>query len=166
MSNHLSGSKRLAVIQRWMNGHDDPNWEVLPTRKEGKYIVKKRTAPIEETQETHEETEEISEPEVIEEKLKKVKPQRIKMPKPQKTPEYQDPTVNLEILNQLKLLGEETKLKREKKEQKRMINEAVNKQINKPKIYYPQSRLEYPQDIVYQPQPHPQQPQQQQVEIP
>ena len=47
-----------------------------------------------------------------------------------------------------------------------MINEAVNKQINKPKIYYPQSRLEYPQDIVYQPQPHPQQPQQQQVEIP
>lgn len=162
MSNHLSGSKRLAVIQRWINGHDDPNWEVLPTRKEGKYIVKKRESPLEETQETPEETEEIPEPEVIEEKPKKVKPQRMKMPKPQRIPENQDPTVNLEILNQLKLLGEEIKMKREKKEQKRMISEAVNKQINKPKMYYPQSRLEYPQDIVYQPQPQAQQ----QIQLP
>ena len=57
MSKHLTGSKRLAIIQRWINGHDDPNWEVLPTRREGKYIVKKRTEPLE-TQETKE-TQEI-----------------------------------------------------------------------------------------------------------
>lgn len=162
MSNHLSGSKRLAVIQRWINGHDDPNWEVLPTRREGKYIVKKRATPLEESYDTPQETEENSENEVFEEKPKKVKPPKMKTPKPQKIPETQDPTVNLEILNQLKLLGEEIKMKREKKEQKRMINEAVNKQIMKPKPYYPQSRLEYPQEYSYQ-QPIPQQPMPQQA---
>ena len=66
MSKHLTGSKRLAVIQRWINGHDDPEWEVFPTRTEGKYIVKQRKTPLpEKTQETEEfeENEEI--PEVV-----------------------------------------------------------------------------------------------------
>ena len=39
---YLKGSRRLAVIHRWLQGIDDPNYEVLPTKKEGKYIVKKR----------------------------------------------------------------------------------------------------------------------------
>ena len=46
MSKHLTGSKRLAVIHRWLNGMDDPDWEVLPTKKKDKYIVKLRTTPI------------------------------------------------------------------------------------------------------------------------
>ena len=67
MSKHLTGSKRLAVIQRWINGHDDPEWEVFPTRTEGKYIVKQRKTPLpEKTQET-EEIEETPETEEIEE---------------------------------------------------------------------------------------------------
>ena len=39
---YLRGSKRLAIIQNWLNGKEDDNWEVLPTKKDGKYIVKAR----------------------------------------------------------------------------------------------------------------------------
>ena len=46
MSKHLTGSKRLQVIQNWLNGRDDPDWDVLPTKKENKYIVKRRTEPL------------------------------------------------------------------------------------------------------------------------
>lgn len=38
---YLRGTKRLAIIQKWLNGHEDENYEVWPTRKEGKYIVKR-----------------------------------------------------------------------------------------------------------------------------
>ena len=156
MSKHLTGSKRLAVIQRWINGHDDPEWEVFPTRTEGKYIVKQRKTPIpEKTQETEEieeseetpeteeieeieetpETEETSETEEIEEKPRKAK----KQPKPQKPQKLQkqfyDPTMGLEILNQLKLLGEEMKTQRKRKEQKRLIKEVVDKRMYKKKKY-------------------------------
>lgn len=39
---YIRGTKRLAIIQKWLRGQDDPDFEVLPTRKEGKYIVKRR----------------------------------------------------------------------------------------------------------------------------
>ena len=39
---YIRGSKRLKIIQNYLNGREDPAYEVLPTRKEGKYIVKKR----------------------------------------------------------------------------------------------------------------------------
>ena len=45
-SEYLRGTKRLAIIQKWLNGLEDENYEVLPTRKEGKYIVKKREQKI------------------------------------------------------------------------------------------------------------------------
>ena len=165
MTKHLSGSKRLAVIQRWINGHDDPEWEVLPTRKEGKYIVKKRETPIQKVEEV-EETQEV--PDEQEEELEKPqKPIKAKKvaPKPVKSQKATfDPTVNLEILNQLKLLGEEIKTKREKKEQKRMIKEVVNKQIRKPKPYYIEEQQmplpPQPQQMTQAPPPPPPQPQQ------
>lgn len=153
MTKHLTGSRRLAIIQRWINGHDDPDWEVLPTRKEGKYIVKQRTQPIRETQKVEESSEnsetekveETPETEIFQETPKKLKPP--KPPKSQNVSQGYDPTINLEILNQLRLLGEEIKNKREKKEQKRLIKEAVNKQIYKPKKYYPK-------EVIYQQTPN------------
>ena len=42
MTQYIKGTKRLAIIKRWLQGIDDPEYDVLPTRKEGKYIVKKR----------------------------------------------------------------------------------------------------------------------------
>lgn len=163
MSKHLSGSKRLAVIQRWVNGYDDPEWEVLPTRKEGKYIVKKRETPIEDNDETEEiesktsEKEEIEETEKVEEieetpqtqkppKPNKTQQMKIKVPKVEKTQQY-DPTINLEILNQLKLFGEEIKNKREKKEQKKMIKDVVYKQMNK--VGGVRMQTQYPPEYIY-----------------
>lgn len=42
-----------------------------------------------------------------------------------------DSTVNLEILEQLKLLGDEIRGKRERKEQKQLIKHVVEKQLSK-----------------------------------
>lgn len=43
MSKYLRGKKRLQVIHNWLNGRDDPEYEVFPTASEGKYIVTLRT---------------------------------------------------------------------------------------------------------------------------
>ena len=59
----------------------------------------------------------------------------------------------------MKLLGEEFKLKREKKEQKRMIKEVVQKQIAKPRMQYNYTEPDYEQqpnqdvEMIEQPQP-------------
>ena len=51
MAAHVRGSKRLKIIQNYLNGKEDDVFEVFPTKKEGKYIVRKRTEPIAKTQE-------------------------------------------------------------------------------------------------------------------
>lgn len=57
-SEYIRGTKRLAIIQKWLNGVEDPNYEVFPTRKEGKYIVKKREKMLEENKDTEQMLEE------------------------------------------------------------------------------------------------------------
>lgn len=173
MTKYLTGSKRLQVIQRWLQGHDDPEYDVLPTKKEGKYIVKKRKEPLKVNNEEpenleketnndrlrsveNEENNDLSENEDSEsdhntekekpikankqpKKTMKAKTSKRSEPPPQSN--MYDPTINLEILNQLKILGDEIKAKREKKEQKRMIKEVVQKQFVKRdqfKEYIPQ----------------------------
>ena len=159
---YLTGSKRLQIIQRWLNGVDDPNFEVFPTKKEGKYIVKPRKINLNQTtKDPNEESIEQNElkteqneleQEPIEEPKAKPKP----MPRPKPIPEpkqtninthnqFFDPTMSYEILNQLKLLGEEFKAQREKKEQKRMIKEVVQKQITKPRNIYNYTEPNYTQ---------------------
>ena len=130
MAAHVRGSKRLKIIQNYLNGKEDDVFEVFPTKKEGKYIVRKRTEPIAKPQE---------EPPVVEQPIAK--------PKSTPQPIY-DPTINIEILKQLKLLGEEMKSNREKKEQKRMIKEVVNKQMMKqPRYNYTQPQyIQEPND--------------------
>lgn len=181
---YLTGSKRLQVIQRWLNGIDDPNFDVFPTRKEGKYIVKPRktTMTTDINEESTEQTEQEQEPiepeqehDQYEEPKATPKPKQISRPKVKQQTNLNtsyprsglelaynqsyDPTINIEILNQLKLLGEEFKIKREKKEQKRMIKEAVQKQIAKPRMHYDYTEPNYTQqpnqdeEMIEQPQP-------------
>ena len=45
MSKRVPQSKRLQVIQKWLNGRDDPEYEVFPIKK-GKYIVRPRKEPL------------------------------------------------------------------------------------------------------------------------
>ena len=42
-----------------------------------------------------------------------------------------DPTITYQILEQLKLLGEEYKIKRSKKEQKKLVKHEIKKHLNK-----------------------------------
>ena len=164
MSKHLTGSKRLAVIHKWLNGRDDPDWEVLPTKKKDKYIVKPRKTPIrQDSQENSEsenieETQENSNSDDFEETPRKSLSSKAarKPPKPRKPQQTYDPTVNEEILKQLKSLGEEMKISREKKEQRRMIKEVVDKRMSQPRQQYvpeePQQQYEEPPQQYIPPQ--------------
>lgn len=51
---YLKGAKRLQIINRWLRGLEDPEYEVYPTRKEGKYIIKKRKKALEQTENENE----------------------------------------------------------------------------------------------------------------
>ena len=153
MTKYVKGLKRQQIIQRWLQGHDDKEFEVFPTKVEGKYIVKKRTDPLPEqvSEEPNEQTDEPVTEEVnetaTEESTEEVKPKPKKQaPKPKPKPKQvsiptipkhiresnpQDLTISYEILNQLKELGNEIKQQRIKKEQKSMIKQVVQKQITK-----------------------------------
>ena len=45
--------------------------------------------------------------------------------------ELYDPTISYQILEQLKLLGEEQRLKRTKKEQKKLVKHQIRKQLKR-----------------------------------
>ena len=195
MSKYIKGSKRLAIIQRWLQGIDDPEYDVLPTRKEGKYIVKKREQTAkEEHDESHDENESNEDiptneghmPESISldtESQTEKKGPLLKAPvrkppirKPTKQETYErtkfhaspvvDSTVNLEILEQIKLLGDEIKGQRERKEQKRMIQHELHKQFTKSPSVSQRSRnqpketpeYDYEYDYEYVDEPQPKQP--------
>ena len=156
---YVRGVKRNQIIQRWLQGIEDPLYDVFPTKKEGKYIVKLRDSPIESTYDeqpvmstTDEqpvtENQDNDIPEPINEtsdteplmKPPPRKPSTMKsssMIKPQSlkrsviTP---DSTINLEILEQLRSLGEELRNDRFKKEQKQYIKQVVNKELSKSRI--------------------------------
>ncbi|KAK8887165.1 hypothetical protein M9Y10_038203 [Tritrichomonas musculus] len=106
----IPNSKILQVIKNWINGREDELFEVFPTKKENKYIVRERKQPLKEKP--------VEEPKPIEEEHN--------FPPP---PPSND--INYEILSELRALGQEMKLKREKKEQKKMIKEVMNKELNK-----------------------------------
>ena len=136
MSKQIRGSKRLKIIQNYLNGKEDEEYEVYPSKTEGKYILRKRKEPLK-----PQPIEPPKEQPINEEPPKEIINEPIEpspKPSPPSSPIY-DPTINIEILNQLKLLGEEIKQKREKKEQKRMIKEVVHKQMMKqPRYQYTQ----------------------------
>ena len=181
MSKRLSNSKRLQLINKWLRGIDDDEYEVFPCKTEGKYFVRPRKTKLKQTTKNVEEKtipkeqKEIesikneSEQESIEEpketpkttnEIKSIPKPKIRQTNVTTSNQFYDPTINIEILNQLKLLGEEFKNEREKKEQKRMIKEVVQKQITKPKMQYNYTDPDYTQqpnedvEIIEQPSPY------------
>ena len=172
---YLRGSKRLSIIQNWLNGKDDDDWEVLPTKKDGKYIVRERQSmpkpaktskkdlqvPQDNNTDNNDNTNDNDNNESDNVPIKRVVPQQQTIKHIKSKHKNIDPTVNLQILEQLKLLGSEIKYERERKQQKQLIKNQINKQLNKSQ----------PQQIIYtnpeqqkqsepEPQPQPQQPQQ------
>ena len=152
MSKYVRGVKRNQIIQRWLQGIEDPVYDVFPTKKEGKYIVKLRESPIESTSDEQPVIENqdndiptneppINEPSDMDSEpprkpLKSssmIKPQSIKRSVISRQ-QQPDSTINLEILEQLRSLGEEIRNDRFKKEQKQYIKQVVNKELSKSRI--------------------------------
>lgn len=146
---YLRGTKRLAIIQKWLNGHEDENYEVWPTRKEGKYIVKKRERKIDkkaddkeaddkeaddkeidEKAEEEEDGDKIEEEEDIDEEpeVEPVKPKLKPKPKPKIIPRIRndDSYLIYQILIQLQHITEILEMNREDKERDRIIKQIVN----------------------------------------
>ncbi|KAK8844278.1 hypothetical protein M9Y10_024489 [Tritrichomonas musculus] len=142
-SKYVRGVRRNQIIQRWLQGIEDPEFEVFPTKKECKYIVKLRESPcktnesavVENIPDCPQDT-----PESDHTDLDTREPEPVTV---QSTPRSRvtvmrsngvDSTINLEILEQLRNLGEEIRNDRFKREQKQYIKHAVNKDINKSRI--------------------------------
>ena len=135
MSKRVPQSKRMQLIDKWLRGIEDEEFEVFPSKTEGKYFVRKRKEPLKSSQQKDEPIIEEPPKDEPKEEPKPISPQAPPtIPKSSAT--VYDPTIGVEILNQLKLLGEEMKQKREKKEQKRMIKEVMQKQMDKRRYQY------------------------------
>lgn len=151
---YLTGIQRLKVIKEYLDGKENPDWEVFPTRKEGKYIIKKRLIemPTErnEAKSTNRVGEEDSTEETGCENINEqsdndqpanpqplLKESNVKMKQRgsivQRSLEGRsngsESAINFEILKQLKTLGEEMRAEREAKKQKKLIKQTVQSQM-------------------------------------
>ena len=147
----VRGKKRMEIIKKFIDGEEDPDYEVIPTVTEGKYFVRprnqsKRLQRGEDSKSKSQnvkqridsqQSDESDEEEAIEEpdpKQKTSKPKHQVMKQTHSNQSFQelyDPTISYQILEQLKLLGEEQRLKRTKKEQKKLVKHQIRKQLKR-----------------------------------
>ena len=130
---YVKGVKRNQIIQRWLQGVDDPDYEVFPTKKEGKYIVKLRETPLTDKHEVESLVDESNEVPVDEVPVDVTPPNETVKRVPTRKQPFAN-GINLEILEQLRNLGEELRNDRFRKEQKQYIKHVVNKELNKSRI--------------------------------
>lgn len=167
MTKRVPQSKRLQLINKWLRGIEDENFEVFPTKTEGKYIVRPRKEPLvkpppEPQKElpqaelescyskplTEEHAVKADKPaeEKTEQEEQKYYPEKIPKQKEEPIKKQDGPTnnINFEILSELRALGQEMRLKREKKEQKKMIKEVMNKELYKRNHYTQPQYIQQP----------------------
>lgn len=139
----LQGNKRIEVIKKWLEGTEDPFWEVMPTKNENKFIVRQRKEPliknnIEENKienNVENNVEKYDEPEIEEEDDFEKKP--IKKQKNKKIKSSKILDQNNQILEQLKLLGEEISKKKKDKELKKEIKKVIRKELPNQQTFSP-----------------------------
>ena len=149
----VRGKKRMEIIKKFIDGEEDPDYEVIPTVTEGKYFVRPRKGSrhqkVKQKTEDEQSLDDVDEEEAIEEPDPKQKTSKRahralegQSPEPkhqvvkqshsnQSFQELYDPTISYQILEQLKLLGEEQRLKRTKKEQKKLVKHQIQKQLRR-----------------------------------
>lgn len=150
--NRVRGKKRIELIKNFLNGNEDPDYEVIPTNTSGRFIVKHRQVNVNEPSNepsnvnmsgTNEPSnvnmsnfnESPNKPQGATYPYGPKEPQNTTYPygskEPQGTTCPYDPTISYQILEQLKLLGEEQMKKRSKKEQKKFVKRQIKKHLNK-----------------------------------
>ena len=180
-SKYVRGVKRNQIIQRWLQGIEDPEYEVFPTKKEGKYIVKLRETKLEDqtnndvdkqSVDVDVDKQSVDVANDVESETESTPPPVIKQRRPRTSSSTipstrPDSTINLEILEQLRNLGEEIRNDRFKKEQKQYIKHVVNKELSKSRIrsrYVPEMFPESVESEPVEPKPVEPEPQPQPVE--
>lgn len=159
----IRGKKRQEYIEKWLRGEEDPEIEVIPTKNEGKYIVRPREQKEPEqvlppaTSASQPQQPQVSDKRLddsssyyseYEEEEEKQEP----VIKRSKSKRINQNDIQLEILHQLRLLGEETIRKREKKERKKEMKHVVRKEMARHQVYESDSDSEedVPPPIIYQ----------------
>jgi hypothetical protein len=141
----LQGKQREQVIAKWLAGEDDPEWSVKPTCTEGKYIIKWRgDEPRSKSQENSkgedQEGQNSDQDDQDQDEQEKPPPPPETPPKSQPKPAKKLPKpypkqpvhsmredLALDILNELRAMGERKRLKEEKRKQKKQIHKQVRK---------------------------------------
>ena len=160
MSVRIRGKKRDELIQNWLQGRESDEYDVIPTKNEGKYIIRHKVKNNNITEEINSE-ENISEqtsfardsfgnreqnipeqniPEQNEEKQTFNEPEIIKPSKKQQTFTL-DNNLGTDILNQLKYIqssfhefNEERRKKQEKKAKKKEMKHIIHKEFAKNRV--------------------------------
>ncbi len=177
MSNNIRGLKRQSIIDNWLNGVEDPNFEVVPTRAEGKYIVKQRTgnnkplmtenmnngpseAQIASKQDDNSQT---AAPEANNSTNKDVSAENDKsdgeeettMESPMQNYVSFDRELTNEILNQLKLINDDRRARDEKKQKKTELRRAIHKEFARSRVMVEDSSDEEPPQPIIVERPPP-----------
>lgn len=137
----VRGTKRQQIIAKWLRGEDDPDYEVIPTKDENKYIIKPKHS-FKEQEQNEEQTEENETKQLKEEpeeeerhfvpELREPITEPDDEPKPSKH-KAKDSEFNLNemILLELRAIREEQERKREEKIRKKEIKSITKKQLSK-----------------------------------
>ena len=165
----VRGNKRKELIDKWLRGEEDSEYEVKPTRKEGKYIIRKRVMNGEERIKTEtngsdtnkfqkqieSDTSNITSVKQIDQ-IEKSSDEEDNdyyindddelsvLFEKEKEGEDKSNRLNLEILKELRLLGEERRRMMERNQIKKEAKYQVAKRINqkqKHKLSLPQQTL-------------------------
>ena len=184
----VRGKKRMEIIKKFLEGEEDPDYEVIPTVTEGKYFVRPRkgsksknksqnglSEPLrDKVPKSKQETkDEQSDDDVDDEAIERSKDHELRRSEEQKQKnkkkepkqrqqvvkqshsnqsfqELYDPTISYQILEQLKLLGEEQRLKRTKKEQKKLVKHQIQKQLKRKEQQEPEQESSSSEEYDYE----------------
>ena len=134
----IRGKKREEYVREWLEGKENPDIEVIPTKVEGKYIVRERVKNKNEKSEDQNVNVEGQNLEINNDKNNIVPENNVtenNVPEPNAPlSNVPEPNISLEILNQLKMLNEYKMKKLEKKEKKKEIKKVVRKEFIKNKV--------------------------------
>ena len=151
----IRGKKREEYVREWLEGKENPDVEVIPTKKEGKYIVRERVKnPVAESEDQNAKSQDEKTELNNTEKNTAPEPENNIVPEPEII-KNNNPGIGLEILEQLKLLNEYKQKKLEKKAKKKEIKKVIRKEFVKNKVLVENSD-ESDEDTVYVPPPEPQ----------
>ena len=146
----VRGSKRKELIEKWLNGEEDEEYEVKPTRTEGKFIIRKRNESNNESNNESEQEEDIKQEDESNQSVTDNTSDKQSNQHSNQSNQHsaansnqqhksansnrnkrvgENETLN-QILEQLRLLGEQQKQREERKQRKRETKAAILKQLS------------------------------------